>query len=290
MMGKVCLEIAQTAIRAMLYEVSATPKPGLVDQDNCGAHSDMNYLTFMDSCSALASCMQTMAGIGMEHKGNLTSLLAPLRKRGIKGEQEMFKATGGVNTHKGCIYSLGLSCGIAGQLLAQGEELTTLNITTALSEMTVGVVERELKSLPQQEKGKKLTAGERVYLQYGVSGIRGEIENGCPALTTSDTSFFSVALQRGANSNDAAVYSLINIMSVLTDTNILHRHDDLVLAEVKQMATTALSLGSVFTSEGKKYIQQMDRDLSARNISPGGAADLLALNIAFHFWEQQEFF
>ncbi|MCL2617057.1 MAG: citrate lyase holo-[acyl-carrier protein] synthase, partial [Defluviitaleaceae bacterium] len=94
--------ISKNAVRALLYELAATPKPGLVDRNNSGAHKDMHFLTFIDSTVAISNYFSDMAEAGMRHKGlEPSELLLKLRKRGITAEYEMFKATRGVNTHKG---------------------------------------------------------------------------------------------------------------------------------------------------------------------------------------------
>ena len=107
-------DIATIAMEAMLYEVSATPKPGLVDRNNCGAHKDMNFFTFMSSAAALHSTFDAMvlAGIHAKHSP-ITNMWPELRKIGIKAENSMFLSTNNVNTHKGEIFSLGLLCGCA---------------------------------------------------------------------------------------------------------------------------------------------------------------------------------
>ena len=116
--------IGSLAMQAMLFEVAATPKPGLVDRNNSGAHRDMDYFTFMASAAAIGGTMEKMARAGFLFAENaddgegksLEKLLPELKKIGLEGEKKMFAATGGVNTHKGMIFSLGLLCGSAGYL------------------------------------------------------------------------------------------------------------------------------------------------------------------------------
>ena len=45
--------VAESASRALLTELMLTPKPGLVDQRNSGAHRDMNLSTFLTSARVL---------------------------------------------------------------------------------------------------------------------------------------------------------------------------------------------------------------------------------------------
>ncbi len=97
-------QAAAAAVRALLYEVSATPKPGLVDRNNSGSHQDMDFFTFVDSSSALIPWFRDFFSIGWEH-GDETGdrLFERLRFAGQNAEAKMFSATGGVNTHKGLI-------------------------------------------------------------------------------------------------------------------------------------------------------------------------------------------
>ena len=95
-------------MRALLYEVCATPKPGLVDRHNCGSHRDMDIFTFVDSTAALAPYLEDAVRLGQE-----SAALPPeetfrrLRHRGFLAERGMFRTTGGVNVHKGAIFSVG---------------------------------------------------------------------------------------------------------------------------------------------------------------------------------------
>lgn len=114
--------VAALAVESMLYEVTATPKPGLVDRANNGAHYDMDFFTFMSSAAALHSCFDELiqAGIQMaEHP--VSELLPELRKIGVQAEKQMFQFTKGVNTHKGMIFSLGMLCGCWGWMYGRHE-------------------------------------------------------------------------------------------------------------------------------------------------------------------------
>lgn len=105
-------KIASLAMESMLYEISATPKPGLVDRNNSGAHYDMNYFTFMSSAAALHDSFDKFVQIGWQYReGSIKAVLHPLRKAGKEAEFRMFSFTKGVNTHKGMIFTQGILCG-----------------------------------------------------------------------------------------------------------------------------------------------------------------------------------
>ena len=94
-------QIGEMAVRALRMEASATPKPGLVDRENSGAHTDMDYPMFLTSCVALKSCFTACAQTGIQGAGKKPeTLVSTLRQIGRCGEIAMYGATKGVNTHK----------------------------------------------------------------------------------------------------------------------------------------------------------------------------------------------
>lgn len=112
-------KLEKTALLSLLLEVSSSPKPGLVDRFNCGAHRDMDFFTFMESSAALSGYFVKCALLGTEFQGDHPKeLFRRLRPVGIAAERTMFQATGGVNTHKGLVFSLGILCAAAAHLMA----------------------------------------------------------------------------------------------------------------------------------------------------------------------------
>ena len=108
---------ATLAWRAMLTEVNLSPKPGLVDRINNGAHKDMALEDFHRSAEAIQAWLPRFIEYGA-----FSAQLAPeevlkgLRPLGMACEADMFRATAGVNTHKGSVFSLGLLCAAIGRL------------------------------------------------------------------------------------------------------------------------------------------------------------------------------
>lgn len=272
--------IGEYAVRALLYEVSASPKPGLVDRFNSGAHRDMNFFTFMASAAAIApyfhQCAQTGAA-GVNH--DLKALFGKLRGLGILCEQNMFAATGNVNTHKGLVFSLGILAGAAGYLTAQadGRLPTVPALCQAVADMTQGLVARDFS---RQERLKDGTHGERLFVKYGITGIRGEVESGFQTVRSVALPVLDRwALDGSCSLNDILVQVLLHLMASTEDTNIIARHDLTTLQYVRQYAQAILKLGGMFSSEGQKALARMDREFIKRNISPGGSADLLAVAV-----------
>ena len=108
---------ARQAVRALLYEVTTTPKPGLVDRRNSGSHTDMDSFTFMSSAASLYPYFEACTRAGRKTAdGPAPETFAALRPLGCEAEGEMLAATHGVNTHKGAIFSIGIVCAALGRL------------------------------------------------------------------------------------------------------------------------------------------------------------------------------
>lgn len=274
--NKLVEEVAETAIQGLLYEVSITPKPGLVDRNNNGAHSDMDFFTFMSSGAALGKHFYHMAEQGYGWKGSKEDLFLQLREIGKQAEQDMFQSTNNVNTHKGLIFSLGIICAATTYSVTNNKEKNIEDILELCGEMTRNTLEEELKIIKEKEI---VTKGEKLYKEYGVRGIRGEVADGFPSIC-------EVALPRlrelkGENQdvNNTYLQILMHLLSKVEDTNILARHNFETLRYAKQKARECLRLGGAFSIEGKKAIKQLDEEFIEHNISPGGCADLLAVTI-----------
>lgn len=284
-----CEYISKCAVEAMLYEVSATPKPGLVDRCNSGVHKDMDFFTFMSSSAALSLYFYKCAERGLVFNNqDDRELLSQLRGIGIEAENKMYHATEGVNTHKGLIFSLGIICAAVANCFTNGYgwPLSIEEICYKVSQMTRGITKRELVII---KKEGKLTSGERLYKQHGIKGIRGEVEAGFITVRKiSFPVFFDLMNKNQGEINDILVQVLLHLMTVTEDTNVLARHDLDTLQYVKLCALHALKLGGIFTREGKDYLQQMEIDFIQRNISPGGSADLLAVTIMLYFLTERK--
>ncbi len=269
--------IGATALRAILIELAVTPKPGLVDRNNSGAHRDMDFLTFQSSAAALSVHFINFAKIGYDFIGEPAELFPVLRKAGILAEQDMFRQTKGINTHKGAIFSVGLVCAAAGFLAKARRQHTILHeeICGFIGEMTEGLCKRELVPL---KYGQSLTHGQKVYLQYQVSGPRGEAESGFAGIRASVYPVLSGLLKSGVCPlNDALAHVLLLIMANIVDTNVLYRHNMDMGNYVRRCARSVLEIGGCLNEKGIAAAKAMDADFIRKDISPGGCADLLAV-------------
>lgn len=274
-----CAErIAQAAARAMLYEVSVTPKPGLVDREGTGAHRDMDIFTFLDSAVSLAPWFRSLAEKGLEFRGSPEELFRASRYLGLQAEDAMYRATGGVNTHKGLIFSFGLLCAAAGYLHGNGlaeDAGSVLDLCSRMAAEAYG----ELEARPSPE-GR--THGERAYAKYGLSGVRGEAARGFPEVAESALPLLRSLTGRGLSCNDAGAVVLLHLISCVDDTNAVSRSNLETFREVQEEVRRILAESSD-TAELLEAARRLDARFISLNISPGGCADLLAVSFFLFF-------
>ncbi len=278
---------ATAALEAMLMEIACTPAPGLVDRANSGAHGDMDFFTFLKSSAALAPYLLRCALAGAEHTGRPDELLPALRAIGSEGERAMFAATGGVNTQKGLLFLLGVLAAAATLAARTTAQPAAAAIAALAGTVCEGIVTRELAALKEKAAAGRLTAGERLYLEHGLTGIRGEVAAGLPAVTKAGLPALRAALADGLQLNDALVQTLLALMTVAEDTTIVNRHGPAALATVRRVTAAVVAAGGMRTAAGRRAVAELDRDFIRRNISPGGAADLLAATYFLHTVEDR---
>jgi len=236
--------IGDRAVEAMLLEARLTPKPGLVDAHDCGAHTDMNLELLIKSAESLRDFLREAARLGMENE----HCMAELKAAGIAAEKQMFAVTGGINTHKGALYALSLLCAGVGCSLIRGTDPFE---TAAQLARDGGNVEAG-------------SHGEAVRAKFGKSGARVEAESGFPCV--------KAGLAELHASGDP-LRALLRIISVCNDTNLLHRGGEEGLAYTRLWAKKALGLQG---REREEYLYSINREMIRRNLSPGGSADMLS--------------
>ncbi|MBS0985108.1 triphosphoribosyl-dephospho-CoA synthase CitG [Acetobacter thailandicus] len=274
--------ISDLARYALLREVSLSPKPGLVDRYNNGAHTDMDYALFLLSIDAISPFFKLFY-----EQGSVTANLSPplalqaLRKTGIACEQAMFKATGGVNTHKGAVFALGLLCGAAGRLTAKHH---TVNVATLCAEVSAICHNLTEKDLGQAKRNNTLTAGEKIYLTYGLSGARGEAEGGFATVRRYALPAYTEALTQGMPADHAELISLLTLMSYNEDTNVISRAGLSGLKFVQQQAQKILfALKEEGDFDLRHQTEALNAAFTSQGISPGGSADLLSVMLFLYY-------
>lgn len=274
-------KIGSNITKAILLEVTCTPKPGLVDRNNSGAHKDMDIYTFMISSATISHYMAIAAQIAIDHRGELKDLLPKLRSLGLSAEEEMLLCTNNINTQKGLIFSGMLIACAAGYISARETGNLKVNrILSIVQEITNGIVERELIHLDKNQE--KVTAGEWIFLDLGVTGIRGEAEKGFPNADTA-LQVIQKALSMDVSLERGMIMALLFLMTRVDDTNILSRHGSEVLTWVRKEANNLVLSEDTYTDEWLERVEAFDQELIAQNISPGGCADLLAVALMLYF-------
>lgn len=271
--------IARHACRALLYEVAATPKPGLVDRRNSGSHRDMDIYTFFDSTAALWPYFQTCAQIGRSTADAAPErTFAALRLPGKLAENAMLDATGGVNTHKGAIFTLGVLCAALGRLPRSAWSDPARPLAECAA-MVRGLTQRELSGLTEAAA---VTAGQRLFVKYGVTGVRGQVEAGLPTVLSHGLPALEQALAAGQSKDEAGCAALLALMSVTPDTNLMTRGGRSAAEDAAARAAELLACGWDAAA-----LEAMDREFQQKNLSPGGCADLLSVCWFLHFIEKE---
>ena len=233
----------------------------------------MDVTTFERSADALYPYFVHMAALGYGFSESPEALFAQIRPVGMMAEKAMYRATGGVNTHKGLIFTLGVFCAAAGRLAGRAEKITLNSLILAEKQMTVSALTKELADI---RLGEAHSNGEKNLHRYGSQGIRGEAILGYPSVIHLALPVLREGIAAGRDWNRVKLQTLMVLMSSLEDSNILSRHNPSVLQQVKKEAKDFLGRGGAYAEDAVERLIRMDADYIRRNISAGGCADILA--------------
>ena len=260
--------IAQKAAQALLQELAAWPKPGLVSHRDTGSHRDMDASMLQASIGVLQPFFADLARAGCEQAD-----MDRLRAIGLKAEAAMLAATGGVNTHRGTIFGLGLLCAAAGATARLG-----FDATQAAPARLGGFVTRRWGDAIRKGPIPMFSHGTTALRHYGVGGARAEAINGF-------RSIYDVglpALRRGravADEDSALVETCFALIAAVADTNIIYRGGMQGARYAADAATGFLAAGGVGAPHWCERAVRVHVDFIDRNLSPGGCADLLAMTL-----------
>ncbi|AYW48928.1 triphosphoribosyl-dephospho-CoA synthase CitG [Tetragenococcus osmophilus] len=279
------MQLTKFATKSLYYEVTLSPKPGLVDRFDNGAHQDMDFFMFIDSIESLAPYFYEYARLGFEHHGDLASLFTKLRHKGIEAERDMLEATYQINTHKGANFSFAVLLGATGFYL-QEHSLPfsfqdTANVLSLVSQMTQHLVQQDFSHITQKND---LSHGEKLYIKTGVLGVRGEATQGYPALSNLLLPFLRDHTGQ-ENTEVLLLRGLILLVSQIEDSNLLHRGGVNGWQQVKQRGMF-IHESKLNEYDFRQSLTSFNQELIEKNLSPGGAADLLSLGIYFSFLEE----
>lgn len=263
----------RTAVRALYEELALYPKPGLVSPVDAGSHSDMNMQTFLRSLFALRGYFREISAAGAADADFTT-----LNALGRTAEARMLAATGGINTHRGAVFALGLLAAAAGYLRARGEELDGQQLGRT-------VVERwgaAIAAAAPPAHAAPSSNGERVARRYGAGGARAEALAGFPAIFELALPALQSTLAATGCLRRARMQALFVTMARLEDTNLLHRGGTAGLAFVRERAQRFVARGGTLCDDWVHEAQALHEACVARRLSPGGSADVLAATCFVH--------
>jgi len=265
-------QLAELARQALVAEVELTPKPGLVDRRGAGAHSDLSLDLMRQSAAAIAPYFEAMgdSAQSMPFDRGLRTEVAAI---GRAAESAMLQATNGSNAHKGAIWILGL-------LVTAASRGIDLNPAAIAQDAAF------LARLPDRAQPQLLSHGEMVRARYGATGARGEAFAGFPHVLHVGLPTLRAERNRARTETNSRLWALLNIMARLEDTCVLYRGGTVGLAIVQKGASDALLAGGPGSVAGELAMLRLDQELLIRNISPGGAADLLAATLFLDALEQ----
>ena len=286
--------IAHLATQALQAELDTTPKPGLVDKDNNGAHRDMDHALMQLSINTLHPYFVRLAFLGF---ADTLPSHTVIRDAGIEAEKAMLEATNGVNTHKGALFSMGLAVVAA----AYEEKKAAANKEVRGKEREeeyLSSLQLTIKALAASFPDTSGTHGSKAkQLSNGTTTIKGALDNareGYEKLFAEWLPFYNE--RRKSHDAHALHKTLLRIMCDIDDTNVIYRTNVVTAEEVKQEARALLaSFEEAYAAEDKEKcasaieekcastellaLKDMDRRYTERNISPGGAADMLSLTV-----------
>ncbi len=254
--------LAHLVEKALIEEVSLSPKPGLVDALDTGAHGDMDLALFLKSAKTLTPFFEEMARVSWNHPID-QKLRENIAEIGRAAEKEMMAATNGINTHKGAIWVMGLLISVISQRISKEK---SLRFAAVFSEVS------RLAAFPDSRyQPKKASHGHVVKQKYGVNGAYEEAVLGYPHLSLALEAYKAFP---GASNKQKQLHMLLTLMSTVEDTCVLHRSDRQTLIEMQELAKKA----SQKKWPNPNFLVLADF-CQKKHISPGGSADLLSASI-----------
>jgi len=256
--------IGRQAVIALHEELALYPKPGLVSRVDSGSHADMDAGTFLRSLFSLRRYFPAIVRLGAAGRP-----FADLQACGMTAETRMLRATGGVNTHRGAVFLLGLLGASAGALLASGQSLRASSLRAML-------LEHWGPALAAHAAVRRDLPGSIAARQHGLRSAAQEAALGFPVLFERVLPALEAGLRRGLSPDQARLDALFAAMAHLDDTNLARRGGRAGLAFARQAARGFLAAGGAGRMGGPQAALALHREFVSRRLSPGGAADMLA--------------
>lgn len=249
--------LSYLAVQSIKAELDTTPKPGLVDKADNGAHSDMDYNLMLKSIYSLHPHFTKLSCLAYNED---VINIDKIKTIGIEAEKQMLFTTNGVNTYKGALFSMGLVLYAASYLCQQRDKVQEQQL------------QKTIKLLSSKFSQPNDTHGKKVIEKHNIKGALNSAIDGYTLLFDEWLPFFI----KHKNEEHSLIKLLLFIMTNLDDTNIYYRKGEEVVAHVKQQAQEILDDFSI------DRVEKLNREFVKENISPGGAADMLSLTLFIH--------
>lgn len=256
--------LAGLAVDALIDEADLSPKPALVDRRGSGAHQDLHLGLMHASALSLWPAFKHMAEAALEFGVVGQPLREAVGRIGREGEVAMLNTTGGVNTHRGAIWALGL--------LVTAVALEPGHCTAAGMSLRAA----KLALIDDRHSPLQNSHGARVAQRYGARGAREQAQLGFPAVIQHGLPQLQRSRAAGHGEQSARLDALLAIMTTLADTCVLYRARQPGLEAMQLGAQRVLDAGGSASLGGRRCLHELDQQLLSLNASPGGAADLLA--------------
>ncbi|CAM1378403.1 2-(5''-triphosphoribosyl)-3'-dephosphocoenzyme-A synthase [Fusobacterium nucleatum subsp. nucleatum ATCC 25586] len=271
-------EVAKLATKALLYEVSISPKAGLVSRLSNGSHKDMDFYTFIDSVLSLSYYFSECYTYGQENNFYSPNFFKNLRDLGKKAEKEMYQATNGVNTHKGTIFSMGILISVLASHLKEVDKIDLKILSQKIKNMCSSLID-ELENINNFS-----TYGEKAFKNYHLTGARGLALSGYDIVLLDGINKLK-EFTKSLDFETSCILLLFYYISLLDDTNIVNRTNFETLKEIQILCKNLYeeNVKSLSKEKIRNEMSKLNDIFIEKNISAGGSADLLILTIFIHF-------
>jgi triphosphoribosyl-dephospho-CoA synthase len=270
--------VGRAAVRSLYHEAALHPKPGLVSPVDNGSHVDMSMATFYRSLFSLRNYFPaiTRAGAGDPE-------LTELQALGKTAEQDMLCATGGINTHRGAIFHLGLLCAAAGLVCLRAAVPTARLLCATVADRWGDAIRQNARAALNDPS--QTSHGVHALRRYAAGGARAEAAAGFPSVIGASLPAYRAALHATGSARRAGVQALFVLMERTEDSNLLWRGGREGANFARRSATGFLRNGGAVAEDWLQQAASIHREFVARNLSPGGCADLLAVTLFLHSCE-----
>ena len=262
--------IADQAVLALLRELAAWPKPGLVSHVDSGSHSDMDAAMMQASAKALRPFFAELARAGQDG-----ARMDHLRSIGLRAETAMLAVTGGINTHRGAIFGLGLlsvAAGAVAEISGDGAAVAPVRLGDVVMRRWAADIVRGPIPL--------FSHGAAALRRYGTGGARAEAAGGFRSVYEVGLPALREGRSLQPKDPDAPiVQACFALIAAVDDTNLLHRGGGDGMRYASAAASSFLSQGGIGTPDWRSRAVAVHAGFVARHLSPGGCADLLAMTL-----------